>query len=266
LESPHLIMLLSPRDWHHRYMQQAGWTRAMRSYLFRRFDLGAGKRVLEVGCGTGAVTSDISITTTSMVYGLDLNFAYLSIARTAETRVRYTSGDAFSLPFPNAVFDAVCCHFFLLWIRDIPSILAEMRRVTRHGGVILALAEPDYGGRIDFPDSLSELGQWQAFALGSQGAQPNIGRRLMAEFNAAGFDQVDCGLMGGQWKAAFDPSAFEAEWKIIEADLAVMISPARLQALRRMDEVASRKGERILYVPTFYACGKIPPSETSSPG
>jgi ubiquinone/menaquinone biosynthesis C-methylase UbiE len=260
LESARVTMLLSPRDWHHRYQQQAGWTRAMRAFLFRRFDLGAGKHVLEVGCGTGAVTSDLSSSSTCMVSGLDLNFPYLEIARAADPRTSYAAGDAFSLPFSTGSFDAVFCHFFLLWILDIPSILAEMRRVTRPGGPILALAEPDYGGRIDYPDSLSELGQWQAFALGSQGAQPNIGRRLMAEFIAAGLEQVESGLMGGQWKTTFDAAVFEAEWKIIESDLSVMISPARLQALRRMDEVAHQKGERILYVPTFYAIGRTPES------
>jgi ubiquinone/menaquinone biosynthesis C-methylase UbiE len=251
-------MLLSPRDWHQRYLQQAGWTRAMRTYLLRRFDLGAGKRVLEVGCGTGAITADLSTTSTCHVYGLDLNFPYLELASEADTRSRYTSGDAFSLPFSPDTFDAVVCHFFLLWIRDVPAVLDEMRRVTRPGGAILAMAEPDYVGRIDYPDSLGELGQWQAFALGSQGAQPNIGRRLMSEFLAAGLEQVETGVMGGQWKSTFDVDAFESEWKIIESDLSVMVSPARLQALRRMDEVAHRIGERILYVPTFYATGKIP--------
>jgi ubiquinone/menaquinone biosynthesis C-methylase UbiE len=250
-------MLLSPHDWRQRYQQQAGWTRSMRSYLFRRYDIGAGKRILEVGCGTGAVTSELSATSTSHVFGLDLNFPFLSLASENDPLTHYTAGDAFSLPFASVSFDAVFCHFFLLWIRDIPSVLAEIARVIRPGGTILALAEPDYGGRIDFPDSLTELGQWQAFALGSQGAQPNIGRRLMAEFLAAGFTEVESGLMGGQWKASYDPTVFEAEWKIIESDLAVMVSSSRLQALRRMDQVSHRKGERILYVPTFYASGKV---------
>lgn len=230
----------------------------MRQYLFRRYGLGAGKRVLEVGSGTGAITAETAAIAGLQVFGLDQNLPFVSIAHAGDPLTRYTGGDAFSLPYAAASFDAVYCHFFLLWIRDIPSVLAEMRRVTRPGGVILALAEPDYGGRIDYPDSLTELGQWQAFALGSQGAQPNIGRRLMAEFLAAGFQEVETGLMGGQWKAAFDQPAFDAEWKIIEADLAVMVSSARLQALRRMDEVAHRKGERVLYVPTFYAGGKVP--------
>jgi ubiquinone/menaquinone biosynthesis C-methylase UbiE len=251
-------MLLSTRDWHQRFQQQAGWTRAMRGFLLRRLDLNPSKCVLEVGCGTGAVTSDLASTYGCKVYGLDLNFPYLSLASKTDARSHYTAGDAFSLPYPNGTFDSIFCHFFLLWIRDIPSVLAEMRRVSRPGGWVYALAEPDYGGRIDFPDSLTELGQWQAFALGSQGAQPNIGRRLMSEFISAGFEHIETGLMGGQWKPNFDAAEFEAEWKIIESDLSVMVSAARLQALRRMDEVAHRKGDRILFVPTFYAAGKKP--------
>jgi ubiquinone/menaquinone biosynthesis C-methylase UbiE len=248
--------MLTDHDWHSRYQQQAGWTRSMRHFLFRRMDLQPGKRVLEIGCGTGAITSDLAASFQLNVHGLDINLSFLALGHATDSLSSYTCGDAFSLPYPANSFDAVICHFFLLWIRDIPSVLAEMRRVTKPGGMLAALAEPDYGGRIDFPDSMSELGQWQAFALGSQGANPNVGRRLMAEFLAAGFVQVESGLMGGQWKPIFDKTAFDQEWKIIEADLQVMVSPARLQALRRMDEVAHRKGERILFVPTFYTVGK----------
>ena len=249
--------MLTAHEWHSRYQQQAGWTRAMRHFILRRFDLQPGKRVLEIGCGTGAVTSDLAAAFPGNFFGLDNNFGFVCLANTADPKPGYTCGDAFTLPYPSDCFDAVICHFFLLWTRDIPAILREMQRVSRTAGMIAALAEPDYGGRIDFPDSLGELAQWQAFALGSQGANPNVGRRLMAEFIAAGLEAVESGLMGGQWKSNYDKGAFDQEWKIIESDLSVMVSPARLQALRRMDEVAHRKGERILFVPTFYALGTI---------
>ena len=52
--------MLTAHDWHSRYQQQAGWTRAMRHFIFRRLDLQPGKRVLEIGCGTGAITSDLA--------------------------------------------------------------------------------------------------------------------------------------------------------------------------------------------------------------
>ena len=41
-------------DWHKRYTQQATWTRDLRSYLFEKAGLANARRVLEVGCGTGA--------------------------------------------------------------------------------------------------------------------------------------------------------------------------------------------------------------------
>lgn len=230
----------------------------MRAFLFRRLSISTAHKVLEVGCGTGAITTDTGLTASCKLYGLDIDLEYLSIARKSDTQTHFTAANAMETPFPKGVFDVVYCHYFLLWMKDIPAVLAEMRRVTRPGGVILALAEPDYGGRIDYPPSLAELGQWQAHALARQGAHPEIGRRLLALFTAAGFVQVEAGLMGGQWKATFDSQAFENEWKVLQDDLDGMVSPARLQALRQMDEIATQKGERILFVPTFYASGKVP--------
>jgi ubiquinone/menaquinone biosynthesis C-methylase UbiE len=249
-------MLLSPRDWHQRYLQQAGWTRAMRTFLLRRFEIGAGKRVLEVGCGTGAITSELSTTSSARVFGLDLNFPYLSLARENDSHSLYTAGDAFSLPFVSASFDAVYCHFFLLWIRNIPAMLAEIARVTHPGGMILALAEPDYGGRIDYPPELAQLGQWQQEALQRQGAATCTGRQLAAIFNHVGLKEIECGVLGGQWRSAPAGSEAETEWKVLLDDLGGQVSEAQLRPLRELDLQARQRGERILYVPTFYAYGQ----------
>jgi ubiquinone/menaquinone biosynthesis C-methylase UbiE len=42
-------------NWHNRFLQQAGWTRDLRTYLFAQAGIERARRVLEVGCGTGAV-------------------------------------------------------------------------------------------------------------------------------------------------------------------------------------------------------------------
>ena len=64
-----------------------------------------------------------------------------------------------------------------------------MVRVTHPGGFVLALAEPDYGGRIDYPTELSQIGDWQKNALKQQGANPLMGRELRSIFSHAGINK-----------------------------------------------------------------------------
>jgi len=74
-----------------------------------------------------------------------------------------------------------------------------MRRVVKPGGWVVALAEPDYGGRIDYPDQLSALGWKQASALSAQGADTNAGRKLAGWLAETGLKGIQTGLLGGQW-------------------------------------------------------------------
>ena len=46
-------------NWHLRYIQQANWTRELREYLFQRTGMATAERVLEVGCGTGAILGEV---------------------------------------------------------------------------------------------------------------------------------------------------------------------------------------------------------------
>jgi SAM-dependent methyltransferase len=249
--------VLTRQDWHNRYQQQASWTRGLRHSIFSQLNLQPGKRILEIGCGTGAITEDLAAAFHPIVHGVDYDFSFISIAKETDTASSYSCANAFALPFCADSFDCVFCHFFLLWVKNIPAVLKEMIRVTKSGGTVAALAEPDYGGRIDYPDSLSELGHWQAISLRRQGANPNIGRTLLSEFISCGLKQVESGLMGGLWKPNFDKSDFEQEWKVIEFDLEDMVSHSRLETLHQYDEEAHRIGGRILFVPTFSATGRV---------
>jgi len=56
-------------EWHKRFVQQAGWTGELRRYLFKRTGLQFARRVLEVGCGTGAILAGLE--TGAAVHGLD---------------------------------------------------------------------------------------------------------------------------------------------------------------------------------------------------
>jgi hypothetical protein len=132
-----------------------------------------------------------------------------------------------------------------------------MRRVTRPGGAVLALAEPDYGGRIDYPRELAELGRWQAESLQRQGVDPEIGRKLAGVFVRAGLRQVESGVMGGEWAYPAAAGETSLEWSVLESDLAGQIAPQDLQKLRQSEAAATQNGERVLFVPTFYAWGRV---------
>lgn len=262
-------------DWHTRFTQQARWTAPLRRYLLDQAHLPPGARLLEVGCGTGAVLSalagelpqlaeDLPLPTGRQaqpnpprLYGLDLAPDFLRQAARYAPSTRLAQGDALRLPYPSGCFDLVYCHYLLLWLADPAAALIEMRRVVRPGGLVCALAEPDYAGRVDYPAPLAGLGQAQRQALRQQGADPELGRKLAGLFAQAGLEPVERGVLGGQWRTTPTLNEQAGEWAVIENDLAEVLPPAELARLRKLDAAAWRTGQRTLFVPTFYALARI---------
>ena len=96
---------------------------------------GRGRDVLEVGCGTGLLLRRMAAFARS-ARGVDLSPGMLEKARARGLDVAEAS--ATQLPFPDASFDVVCSFKVLAHVRDIDGALAEMTRVTRPGGYVLA--------------------------------------------------------------------------------------------------------------------------------
>jgi ubiquinone/menaquinone biosynthesis C-methylase UbiE len=241
-------------NWHSRYLQQANWTRELRAYLFNKAGLEGAKRVLEVGCGTGAILSGIH--STAALHGLDLDPAALVQCRVHAPTVSLTRGDGLSLPYREGTFDIVFCHFLLLWVDDPLQAVFEMKRVARRGGHILALAEPDYSARVDKPDELAQLGQWQAESLRRQGADPSFGVRLAETFHRAGIRIIETGPIAGPEKTR-SADEWKQEWEVLESDLAGIASGEEIRKMKSLEEKASAQGERVLYVPTYFAWGRV---------
>jgi SAM-dependent methyltransferase len=241
--------------WHARFVQQAAWTRSLRDYAFERAGLAAARRVLEVGCGTGAVLAGLE--TPAAVHGLDLDRARLDEARPHAPRAALACGDALRLPYVSQAFDLAFCHFLLLWVGDPLAALLEMKRVTRPGGYVLALAEPDHTRRVDRPESLAALGRWQAEALRRQGADPGLGARLAELFHQAGIPPLETGTLRGSSDGPPGPAERELEWAVLEADLAGAVPARELRRLKALDERAWRRGERVLQVPTHFTYGRV---------
>ena len=96
-------------NWHARFTQQAGWTSSLRSYLYKSVDMKNASRVLEVGCGTGAILSDLPTFTEASIFGLDLEHSRLIEASGHVPSAKFVNGNALTLPFPTLLFDVCFC-------------------------------------------------------------------------------------------------------------------------------------------------------------
>ncbi len=106
---------------------------------------GAG-RVLDAGCGTGALTQAlVDQCPTAAITGLDLRADYLQANRLAwpAPRCRFVQGDATDLPFGNGHFDAVVSMLLLMLVPDPTRAAAEAFRVLRPGGIAAAATWDD---------------------------------------------------------------------------------------------------------------------------
>lgn len=254
-------MSFSISDWHKRYVAQARWTRDLRVYLYNKVNITQTNKILDVGCGTGVLESELANMTEAAVFGIDIDEVALGLGKQISPEARYIQADAHNLPFVNDIFDISFCHFFLLWAWDPAKVITEMARVTRPGGSILLLAEPDYGGRIDYPLDLAAIGRWQLDSLRQRGADPLIGRKIVGLLKSNGLRLMEFGIMGGRWESNFDRSAWEDEWKVIENDINFLRKTNRVKIpvddLKQRDLSAWLQGSRVLFVPTFYAWGIV---------
>ena len=156
--------------------------------------------VLDCGCGKATITLGLADTVLDgWVVGVDLKRGDLiaagpSAVAMGRSNVAFIAADCGRLPFHGAAFDAILCHSMLETVGDPANVVAELRRVTKRGGVVGA-ASVEYGGVIlageqtagpqRFYDIRQQL--WRAAGI----AEPNMGRRLRGVFEAAGFSRVE---------------------------------------------------------------------------
>jgi demethylmenaquinone methyltransferase/2-methoxy-6-polyprenyl-1,4-benzoquinol methylase len=116
--------------------QDARWRR----FLVSRVDAGPRDTVLDVATGTGAVARELIATKGCTVVGLDQSGEMLAEARRRlPPGVKLVEGDAESLPFPEASFDALTFTYLLRYVSDPGATLRELARVVRPGGTLAGL-------------------------------------------------------------------------------------------------------------------------------
>jgi demethylmenaquinone methyltransferase/2-methoxy-6-polyprenyl-1,4-benzoquinol methylase len=103
--------------------------------------VGPGSRVLDVATGTGdlAVELDRRVQPGGEVVGVDFSEAMLERAREKAPHIRFETGDAHQLAFPDDSFDAATVGFGARNFGDLERGLSEMVRVVRPGGRVVVL-------------------------------------------------------------------------------------------------------------------------------
>ena len=72
-------MTVTGIDWKNRFIQQAEWTKDLRAYLYERVGLDLASRILDLGCGTGALVDELLAESKATLHGLDISRAHLKL-------------------------------------------------------------------------------------------------------------------------------------------------------------------------------------------
>ena len=107
-----------------------------------------GQRVLDVGCGPGALTAElVRRVGPDHVAAVDPSAPFVEAARTRYPGVDVRLASAEALPFDDGAFDAALAQLVVHFMRDPVAGIGEMARVTRRDGVVVASVWDHAGGK-----------------------------------------------------------------------------------------------------------------------
>ena len=241
---------------------QAIETAEERIPLYLKIGLKDAKMILDVGCGPGMVTRDIANLTKGKVYAIDNSKEMLKVAKTVlkdYKNVELRVGEAANLPFDDNMFDIVTCNLLLMWAKNPQKVVNQMARVTKSGGVVLASLEPDYGGKLHWPENQKVDPIFAGKAIREKGGDPHIGRKLRLLFVRAGLETT-VGIGNNRiWSCEEDRNYYlHARDFYVKALKNSGLSEKEVDKweydyLKSLDE-----GIQLNFFPQFYAIGRKP--------
>lgn len=178
-----------------------------------------GMRALDVGCGTGVLTAELTRRLgPHTVVGADPSEPFLAAARAQVPAAEFVSAQAERLPFGASEFDATLAQLVLNFMTDPEAGVCEMARVTAPGGVVAACVW-DYAGGMRLlrefwaaarevkPETIGEGDKSAQSSLGREGGLTDLWRRcglqairtgdLWVKASYSGFDDLWSSLLGG---------------------------------------------------------------------
>ena len=173
------------------------WSRVVARDFVDWLEVPPGRRWLDIGCGTGALSQIIlERAAPKALTGIDPSDRFIEHARRiiSGTPAEFQVGDAQSLPADNQAFDVAVAGLVINFIPDMAKAAAEMVRVTRPGGTVAAYVW-DYAGEMQMMRRFWDA----AVALNPDALDKDEGRRfpvcrpepLMALFRNARLTNVE---------------------------------------------------------------------------
>jgi ubiquinone/menaquinone biosynthesis C-methylase UbiE len=169
----------------------------------------AGQRVVDVGCGPGALSSElVRRLGPNGVTAVDPSETFVAAARERLPGVTVERASAERLPFPDASFDAAIAQLVVHFMSDPVAGLAEMGRVTRPGGVVAACVW-DHAGRQSPLSSFWEAARVLEPEVDDESGLAGARQGHLAElFEAAGLREIDATTV----TATVEHQTFEDWW------------------------------------------------------
>jgi SAM-dependent methyltransferase len=203
--------------------------------------------LLEVGVGTGTVSAGLAELGRDMV-GVDLSLPMLAVAR-ERLPGRIAAADALRLPVRTGSVAGACLVHVLHLVADVPQTLAEVARVLRAGGTLVATGLSGEPGQGDLAEEFG--GMQERLGNTRRDDDPDLIIRLAAD---AGFDLVDRREEPARPmspRAAADMTEARSmawTWSIDAETWAAVVEPAlaRVRALPDQDRPRPGRGPTLL--------------------
>lgn len=127
------------------------WSRLLAPKFLEWVRVPTDGAILDVGCGTGALSGALLKLGVQAVVGIDPSPRYVEFATSLlreKGNASFRVGDAMDLPFPEGLFAGAVSSLVLNFVADPLRVAREMCRVVQGGGVVAALVW-DYAGRME---------------------------------------------------------------------------------------------------------------------
>ena len=161
--------------------------------LFRQAGIRQGMRVVDVGCGVGDTTTLLAriVGSDGWVIGVDHDACCLEAAERAVAEAGLSNVDFQQRTLPDidldAPVDAVAGRLILIHLDDPASMLTELTRYVRPGGIV-TFQDITISRARSVPEVplMTRWIKWSSAGLAQAGADPDFGDRLPAVFRSAG--------------------------------------------------------------------------------